>query len=305
MWDKLKHVKGLGAGAFGTANLYKLDKKLVVVKRQRLLAGEHEGNLSRFANERDFYTVTAKSKYFAHLLDERIITGSYDYSSYEPTPPQPEIAGHLALRETMMTYAGESLRTVWPRSNAKQKEAIIKDLVRIVRFAHKAGYVIFDMHFGNVCWLKPAKGPAHAVLIDFGEVVLVDADSSNQARYNYDNYMDLLSILLAGGSYMLMTNLYKLCPLLKQSPAYEQVRETYVAIHSATYKTKAQEVLEAIEQKDYSVRQPLLGLVLAVLWMTFDPDGYSAATGFRRDPDAGAGRSPWLAIIKLWMTLCA
>jgi hypothetical protein len=217
----MTHVRKLGAGCFGYADLYK-DKKgnFYVLKHQKVLESELvlDGKKlqfksdCRFQSELMFFAWVAKltknKKYFMQLLDTKIEKGAnFDTSRLETDCGGAPIFARLKqspyVYTMKLTYAGEQVQNYCERAYDEYYDTgsisagyseiftrMAKDLCLITQLVNKAGFFLDDLHYGNVCW-----NGDNCVLIDYGEVKIIGPKTTVPHKRYYDVDWDTLSVL--------------------------------------------------------------------------------------------------------------
>jgi hypothetical protein len=306
----MTHVRKLGAGCFGYADLYK-DRRgnYFVLKTQKVLESYLTRDTKskklkfrpdcRFRAEIMFFAWVAKlpnkhKKYFMQLLGTSIEKGAkFDSSCLCDCDGNEfkELAASPYVYTSKLTLAGEEIgqyieryieeyydKGELPKNNLVMQ--FIRDAQLIVRLANKAGFFIKDLHSGNLCW-----NGDNCVLIDYGEIKIAaeikDARLLRKWQFKEDKLCILEIAEAFGYIYKKIAEQFQFrhpilqLKLLTQATVWPQITEMLRLIFAGT-DVDITRILADVSNGIYSISDVRDIVDMAdTLFAAIDPDNYN------------------------------
>jgi serine/threonine protein kinase len=196
IWDKIEIVDTLGSGANGIVYKVKIGDDIYALKREKILPeGVIDGAIAPTYETRfyDFIDTLPddEQKYFVKRIASRAVKCDYvhvlpDYvkAVNENTEKYKLLSLSQYCAETIMELGGESLMTA--SLTSEQWRHIAGHVVRAIQIMRSHGYMIGDLHTGNIILREGGPNPKIS-LIDYSEVRHSTDDDGWSDEYFYMN----------------------------------------------------------------------------------------------------------------------
>jgi pimeloyl-ACP methyl ester carboxylesterase/GNAT superfamily N-acetyltransferase len=314
IWDHLTILQDLGRGAYGDVYVAKYLNRIYALKREKILPKNviKHGKIysTKPTNELKFFNFIDtlpqdEQKYFVRLHAHRVIPCTHQHKWPEHLQKMlegnPELQKHRNKLEKspycveyLMDFGGNSLKSLTDEMtknnliNYPLMKAVTHDLLNIIKITRKHGYVIDDLHSGNITIINVSNDNV-AKLIDYSEIKNIKTEKYMQG--NYDANRDLLSLIdiLLNRRYLYNNYLSKLdnmpalidrisyihktpgawdriATCIKSIDTSKQVSETLDKINNGMLQTTNKTLIKEIDQR----LGPYVDIISTLLYPTMD-----------------------------------